>query len=150
MKHLAEQPLAFAMGKLIGWRLLGELDQVPDLLVPVPMHWRRRIRRGSNTAEILAEAIQSVCDIPVHTAALRTTRLTQKQSLLSPNNRRANVRNAFAVKRSGALQGSLAKLHVGLVDDAVTTGATANSAARVLRKTGAAQVTVLAVARANR
>lgn len=152
MKQLTEQPLAYAVGRLLAQRAVVALqDDLPQVLVPMPMHWRRRLRRGTNTAEVLAEALGRTLSIPVRARALRSVRLTEKQSTLTPAQRRRNVRNAFALKRSLVPSaGNWRGLHVGLVDDTVTTGATSNSASRVLLDAGTARVTVLAVARASR
>lgn len=152
MKNATEQPLAYAVGLLLGQRLAAEsAGNLPQVLVPMPMHWRRRLRRGNNTSEVLAEAIGRTLPAPVWMRALRALRLTEKQSTLTPAERRRNVQGAFAPRgrfwlTTYRLQGQ----HVGLVDDTVTTGATADTAAEVLLAAGADQVTVLAVARASR
>ena len=152
MKNVTEQPLAFAVGRLLGQRVASELaGKLPDALVPMPMHWRRRLRRGNNTSEVLAAAVGQTLSRPIWTHALRTLRLTEKQSTLTPAERRRNVQDAFAPRpRFWLTRYHLAGHHVGLVDDAVTTGATANAAAKVLLAAGAQSVTVLAVARASR
>lgn len=152
MKNVTEQHLAYAVGRLLGKRVAVELaEDLPHVLVPMPMHWRRRLRRGNNTSEVLAEAIGRTLATPVWTRALRTLRLTEKQSTLTPAERRRNVQGAFAPRhRFWMTTYRFDGQHVGLVDDAVTTGATANAAAKVLLAAGAGQVTVLAVARASR
>jgi ComF family protein len=147
-KSVSEQPLTYELGKLIGRRAIHELDELPTMLVPMPMHWRRRLRRGYNVAQVLATAISRTCEIDMTTRLLRQVRPTQKQSLLSPAQRRENVRSAFAIHSRA--ERVVADRHIGLVDDAVTTGATVQSAAKVLRQAGASQVSILAVARANR
>ncbi len=151
MKHTNEQPLAFAMGKLMGERLLLTLVRLPDYIIPMPTHWRRRLRRGSNPAETLAAGVSQVTQMPICSGRLRVRRLTRKQSLLTPSQRRSNVKGAFAVRpswRGGDLP--LLGKQVALIDDAVTTGATVEAAASTLKRAGVASILVVAVARANR
>ena len=107
------------------------------------MHWRRRLQRRVNNAERLANALGLELQLPVLRRVIRCQRHTRKQSLLSVDQRRRNVRGAFRVPK----RFSLAGLHVGLVDDTLTTGATADEIARVCRASGARRVTVLLAAR---
>ncbi|MBI4536445.1 MAG: ComF family protein [candidate division NC10 bacterium] len=113
-----------------------------DVLVPVPLHWRRRWRRGFNQAEVLARAVGRAMGISVAGRALRRVRATPPQQG-DPEARRRNVRDAFRVPRPGQIAGR----RVLLVDDVFTTGATANAAARALLAAGAAEVGVLTLAR---
>ncbi len=145
MKHPGEQFLAFQLGRLLGSRLRGRPEDLcPDRIVSVPMHWYRHFRRGINSALILAEGVAREIHIPLDERRLRCIRLTGKQSLLTAADRPANVRGAYQVTSPTAWQGS----HVALVDDTMTTGATADEISRVLKRSGARQVTVLVVARA--
>lgn len=104
--------------------------------VPVPLHWRRRWSRGFNQAAALAGGL----GLPV-VHALRRTRPTRTQTDLPADRRRANVRDAFAIRRlpAGAV--------VVLVDDVRTTGATLDACAKVLIEAGAAEVRTLTAAR---
>jgi ComF family protein len=113
-----------------------------DVLVPVPLHWTRRWRRGFNQAEVLARGVGRGLGIPVSTAALSRVRATPPQQG-DAEARRRNVRDAFRVRRPGRVAGR----RILLVDDVFTTGATANAAARALRAAGAADVGVLTLAR---
>jgi predicted amidophosphoribosyltransferase len=107
------------------------------------MHWRRRVRRGVNGAELLAERVACRLRVPLANRLLRRRRHTLPQSSLPRSERLENVRDAF-VKR---LAYHLEAAHVLLIDDILTTGSTCSEAARALKRGGAAQVTVAVVAR---
>jgi predicted amidophosphoribosyltransferase len=144
MKHLAERPLIAAMGNWMSQQLRDAIAGDPlDVLVPVPKHWWRRIITGINTAEVLAEQLATGWRVPA-VRALRSVRNPKKQSLLSWSQRQTNMRRAFGMRPGCELPGA----HVGLVDDIMTSCATAQEAASVLKKGGAARVTVIVVGRA--
>jgi ComF family protein len=110
------------------------------------MHWRRRVWRGVNNAEILAQEIARRLGTPVAGRVLIRRRATRPQKDLAAAARLTNLRNAFRLRRRerAAWQGS----HVLLVDDILTTGATSSEAARVFKQAGAATVGVAVLARA--
>ena len=118
-----------------------------DYIVPVPLHWHRRWRRGFNQAELLARVVARHTGGEI-SPALKRKKATAPQAGLSDAQRRTNTEHAFAVaeKHRGALAGK----HVLLIDDVLTTGATLSAASRVLRRAGARRITVLTVARADR
>lgn len=118
-----------------------------DCIVPTPMHWTRRWQRGFNQAELLAAEAARSGALPV-VDLLRRTRRTPKQASLAANERRKNVKGAFAV-RPGRLAGVAGK-RILLVDDVMTTSATVNACAKALKEAGASYVAVLALARADR
>ncbi len=145
MKRSAAQPLTLSMGFLLSEKLRDRLSDVrPDLLAPVPCHWLKRLMRGINGPDLLVEAMAASLGIPTATDLLRCRRRTRKQGTLLVSERFANVRNAFAVSSGYHIEDA----HVLLVDDVLTTGATASEAAKTLRKAGAATVDVAIVARA--
>ncbi len=116
-----------------------------DLVVPVPLFWTRQMARGYNQADAIAGPLAAALGIPL-ARPLRRRRPTPPQSRLDRAARRRNLERAFRVRRTAALEG----LHLVLVDDVVTTGATVAECARTLRAAGARQVAVLALARASR
>jgi ComF family protein len=117
----------------------------PRLVVPVPTTAERARKRGYNQAGLLAAEVAKALGIPVCDALLRT-RGGATQVALHPSQRRANVKSAFAVREHTVP--TLRDAHVLLVDDVLTTGATAAAAATELARTGASEVTLLAFARA--
>ena len=114
-----------------------------DVLVPVPLHPRRERERGFNQAELLAGHLSRVFPAPVARGVLVRRVATAPQSELAADDRQANVRGAFETRRPDAVRSR----HVLLVDDLLTTGATAGACADCLREAGAASVGVLTVAR---
>jgi ComF family protein len=137
--------LANPLGDLIAGLGLSALPgAVPDVLVPVPLHRRRASERGYNQALLLALRIERAWDVPVAADVLLRDVPTLPQADLDAAARRRNVRHAFTVRRPEVIAGR----HVVLVDDVLTTGATAGECARVLMRAGATTVGVVTVARA--
>ena len=116
---------------------------LPDMLIPVPLHNMRMMKRGFNQACELGTYISKVFDLPLLTTALRRHRNTQAQSGLSRKQRRKNVRGAFYWH--GAKKPAR---HIALIDDVMTTGTTVTECAGVLKKAGAKRVDVWVAARA--
>lgn len=147
MKRPTGEMLAANIGRLFCLHCGGLLrERRPDVVVPVPMHWTRRLARGANSPDIVAEMIGDCVGVPVLSRGLVRTRATLPQKDLPPKSRVANVRGAFRACQRERLKGA----SVLLVDDIVTTGATCNEAARILRAAGASRVGVAVIARAER
>ena len=123
----------------------AELLRGADVVVPVPLHPRRRRERGFNQAEVLAEELARRVDRPCAPGAIVRRKDTAPQAGLSAAARRRNVRDAFAVRRRAQVAGRV----VALVDDVLTTGATAGTCARALLLAGAKEVRLLAMARVS-
>ncbi len=123
----------------------AELLQDADMLVPVPLYRVRLWARRFNQSALLAERLARETGIAAHMTLLRRTRATRQQVGLSMRERHRNVADAFQVATGCKVR--LAGRKVVLVDDVITTGATAEACARVLKAHGAARVDVLALAR---
>lgn len=113
------------------WR---QTDWQPDLLVPVPLHRRRKRERGYNQSEILAKELGRVMGIPVAADTVRRVRYTRPQIGLSAAERQQNVEGAFRC-HPGSLRGK----QVLLIDDVFTTGSTLRACASVIRRQGQAR-----------
>jgi len=120
-------------------------DDATALVVPVPLHWRRRLRRGYDHAWLLAHHACAAAGLRAPVAALRRVRASPPQSTLPAAQRWDNVRGAFEVRDPARVAGRT----VILVDDVVTTGATLAAAARPLRRAGARAIIGVALARAE-
>ncbi len=151
-KYGSQSPLAAALGRRLGTRVetifAGDL---PDFVTFVPSHVSRQFSRGGNGNQVIAGAVAESIDRP-HGGLLKTTRRIKKQAWLDDAGRIENVRGAFSLKKSYALIRSpeIAKRHVLVVDDVLTTGATANEVARILRVGDARRVSLAVIARAIR
>jgi ComF family protein len=143
IKYGGERRLATPLGEAVAtrWaRCRGEAG----LLVPVPAHASRRRERGYDQAELIAAVAAARLSRPM-APALERTRATTAQYRLDRRHRAANVADAFAVRPGMAAR--LAGVHVVLVDDVVTTGATLTASAGALLAAGAASVAAITVAR---
>jgi ComF family protein len=146
LKHQSGEGLAELLGPLWAEQEERRLRAVgADLIIPVPLHWRRRWSRGYNQSEALACGLAERLRLPSCSRLLRRRRNTPFQTQQSASCRPENVKNAFRAWPTRQLQGKT----VLLVDDVLTTGSTASEAARVLRAAGAARVVVAVLARSQ-
>jgi len=136
--------LARMMGRWMA-RAGHELTREADALVPVPLHWRRLWARRFNQSAALAMAISQLCGVPVRHEALRRVRATPQQVGLTKPQRADNVQGAFRVPAERKAE--IAGRRLLLIDDVLTSGATADTCARALLRAGAASVDVLVFAR---
>jgi len=145
-KHQARWPY----GRLLGERLAHHLEHAfadglprPDLLLPVPLARRRLRQRGFNQAQMLADWLSRPLGIATDARALERVLDTPAQQQLDAATRRRNLRQAFAIATGADVKGR----HLALVDDVLTTGATAEALARLLKRAGAERVDVYCLAR---
>ncbi len=121
------------------------LDQNFDVVIAMPMHWRKQWERGFNQAQLLAQPIAKRYGLKLSTN-LRRRRYTKPQAGLTESQRRDNLKDSFCVRNAEQLQGK----RVLLVDDVFTTGATLRAAAKTLKNANAAHVSALTLARVDR
>ena len=131
---------------LARWMAHAGEDVLPgaDLLLPVPLHWTRLFRRRFNQAAELTRHLHRETGIAWSPSTLKRVRATPHQTGLNRDDRHGNVADAFRIEEGDAL---VAGAHVVLIDDVMTTGATADACARVLRRAGATRIDVLVAAR---
>ena len=123
----------------------AELLAGADVIVPVPLYRSRLWSRRFNQSAMLAQEVGKLAGVPVDCFLLARVKRTQAQVGLTAAQRRKNVAGAF---RLTAAKGALREKRIVVVDDVITTGATAEACARVLKRAGAARVDILALARA--
>ncbi len=141
---------ALGLGGLLSGLLQETYDRQPaahepDLLIPVPLHKRRLRERGYNQSALLGRSLARRRKIYCEANQLKRIRFTRPQVGLTLNQRKKNVEGAFKLERSERVKG----LKVVLVDDVITSGATVMECAKVLKRAGAEEVHVLALARAG-
>jgi len=142
-KYRKRRYLGPFLGRLLLKYVREHADGFPyDAIVPVPLHWWRYCSRGFNQAADLARPLSKQLRIPILKRSLRRVRYTRPQVILSHEERRSNIRNAFKVSRPASVAGK----KLLLLDDVITTGATLNECARVLKKAGSATVTIVTLA----
>jgi len=122
-----------------------ELLAEADALVPVPLHWRRNWARRFNQSAMLAAAVSAAGGVPIAAQALKRVKATVQQVGLSRSERAANIQGAFRVPAEG--KPAVVGRRLVLIDDVLTSGATAEGCARALLRAGARNVDVLVFAR---
>lgn len=144
MKRPGSEPLAETMAQLLSLRWGEELKRLElDAVLAVPMYWTRRLFRGVNGPDILAARLARYLEAPIADRLLPRRRNTLPQKDLPPGKRYTNLKGVFRL-RAGV---DLARCRLLLVDDVLTTGATADACAKALMRAGAAAVDVLTLAR---
>lgn len=149
-KHADKPQLHTTLAPLLAGTL-EEFDEDPAnpfILVPVPLHWLRLIKRRYNQAAILANALTKMTGFETWPDALTRTRHTPPQGHMGPKDRHKNVAGAFALNPK--IQSKLSGKNIILIDDVHTTGATIEECSKILKAAGAKTVNVLTVARAVR
>ena len=150
MIHSLKYEKKFGVGIYIG-RIVGNVfsDDIKkweaDFIIPVPLYAVKKADRGYNQSEFIAKGISKELNIPIKTRLLKRIRHTQTQTKLNSLERRANVQDAFKLRRETEVKGK----KIILVDDVVTTGSTVSECAKVLKQAGADKVFALFAAIAN-
>jgi ComF family protein len=139
--------LATLAGPLIRQQYLqhAETRTMPEALIATPLHWRRYWQRGFNQSQLLASSLSLQLDIPLINPLKRHQATTMQQSL-NAKQRQHNLRNAFIVTKPDMIKGR----RIALIDDVMTTGATATEAANTLINAGASEVHIWVLARTPR
>lgn len=135
----------YANARLLGALLSNSLRtsvEMPDIIIPVPLHTLRYRERGFNQSIEIARTVAKQLHIPLDFNSCKRHRNTEKQSNLPSKKRRKNMKNAFSVVTPIDFQ------HVAIIDDVMTTGTTVNELAKVLKKSGVQRVDVWVCARA--
>jgi ComF family protein len=148
-------PAARELGRMLARAIARLAEESPEemLVVPVPLHSSKLAKRGFNQARLLAREALRLLDeshpawkLELAPGTLMRLRETRSQAGLTPRQRRLNVSGAFSVSDPRAVTGR----HILLIDDIMTTGATAQAAAQALIRAGAESVRVATLARARR
>ena len=130
------------LGCLLADRVKANGSELPDVIIPVPLHTARYRERGFNQSLEIARVVSGLTGISVDYSLCRRTRHTGAQARLTAAERRGNVRNAFHIKAAPSHR------HVAILDDVVTTSATVSELALALRRAGVGMIDIWACARA--
>jgi ComF family protein len=143
LKYNGQKKIGIFLGKMLG----AEIHDYPfgrtDLIVPVPLHWKKERKRGYNQSEIIALGVSGVTGIPVNSGVLLRNRETDTQTMKSRYERWENMEHVFSLQEEASL---LSGKTVLLIDDVVTTGSTLEACAEVLLSVPGVKVFVATVA----
>jgi competence protein ComFC len=146
LKQSGAEDLAEAVAPVFAKRMAEALRQLNlDVILPIPLHWLRYLQRGFNQSEVFARALAGELGKPCRPRLLRRIKRTPPQTSQSRAQRRENVKGAFLARPGTSLAGK----NVLLVDDVLTTGATAHEAARALKELRPARVYVCVIAKSK-
>ena len=129
VKYRGNRKACFYLGRLLGQELKNSMFSACDLMVPVPLHYKRHKQRGYNQSELIAQGVSEITKIPVVANLIRRLRYQHSQTTMSREERFENMNKAFF------LSGSPPDLHnkkILIIDDIITTGATLEACSRVL------------------
>lgn len=147
LKYEHRPRIGIAMGKNYGYQLKHSgVYEIPHMIIPVPLHPKRRRSRGYNQSEVISKGLSVALEIPVRTDILLRTVHTKTQTAKTRAERYLNVSGKFKINNPEAIQNK----HILLVDDVITTGATIEACAEELLKVEGIRVSVVGVAFASK
>ena len=123
-------------------KVCGFLEKY-DIIIPVPIHKKRRLKRGYNQTELIAKEICKTISLELKTDVLIKQKNIKAQSELNKNERKQNIKNAFEIKNIN----EIIDKKILLFDDIYTTGSTVNECSKILKKAGAKQIGVVTIAK---
>lgn len=135
--------IANLLGKLMVNHIIQHKLQKPDAIIPIPLHVKRLRQRGYNQALEIAKPLSKQLNIPILTNHLVRNKHTRPQTDCTIKERKKNISNSFTVVNPPQFQ------TIAIVDDVITTGATINEAAKVLKQNGVEQVFAWSCANTN-
>lgn len=143
MKYHNQLEIADLLGKLLVRKLLSLDYELPEQIIPVPLHISRLQQRGYNQAVEIARPVSKALNIPLNLTNCIRTRLTEPQVDLSHAERQKNLKNAFDIIHQ------IGARHVAIIDDVMTTGSTLNELTATLLKSGIEKVDIWTCSRAT-
>ena len=145
LKYRNRDDIGIFLGKMYGKELLGsEFLQPIDLIVPVPLHRKKKKQRGYNQAEMIAKGLSEITSVPVSTDNLIRIVHNPTQTKFDKTQRWENVKDIFDVKNPDEFEGK----HILLVDDVITTGSTLEGCGVALQKCNDIKISIVAIGKA--
>jgi ComF family protein len=142
LKYHNRGDIGVLLGKMYGEDLLGsDFLQPVDIIVPVPLHRKKRKQRGYNQAEMIARGLSETTAVPISTENLVRTIHNPTQTKLDKTRRWENVKNIFDVKNPDEFQAK----HILLVDDIITTGSTLEACGAALQKCNGLKISIASI-----
>lgn len=143
LKYYGNKQLGFILGRMAALEVMQSKEfNVPDLIIPVPLHPARLRQRGYNQSEWIARGFNSVCGTRIDTTSLRRVKKTDTQTRKNVYNRIAGIETAFQLTSDQHIEGK----HVLLVDDVITTGATINACIAELLRCKKVKISIFSLA----
>lgn len=144
LKYKNRPEVGIMLGKVLGQRIQDSEIEKSDLIIPVPLHPSRKRKRGYNQSAKFAEGLSQKLSVPFSDGILSRKIKTETQTKKSKLNRWQNVSEVFQVKDPHTVKGK----RILLVDDVITTGATIEACAHVLKQNGCAEISIVCIAEA--
>jgi ComF family protein len=139
LKYVNRPGIGRVLGSEFGYQLLRSEEFIlPDLLIPVPLHLKKKKKRGYNQSEMIAGGMSDALGIPMVNSVLQKAEKTSSQTNKSRFDRYLNVANSFSVEGAEVIEGK----HIFLIDDVLTTGATLEACASKLLETPSVKISV--------
>lgn len=133
--------LSKVLGTLLAEKLKLTLAELPECILPVPLHPKRLRERGFNQAVEIGKIVAKALQLPLDYKLCQRIKFTQPQSVIPAEARISNIKSAFEVKKRAPYQ------HIAIIDDVITTGCTVNEMSRYLKKAGVKRIQVWCIAR---
>lgn len=146
MKYRGFRDAGIFLGKLIGTEIKNQETDMPDFLIPVPLHPGRMRERGYNQSMQICKGISKVTGIRIDGRLVARCRYTLTQTKLGREERAENVKNAFCI--AGGREKELSGRSILIADDVITTGSTINEIVKLLRENGCGRLTAVSAAMA--
>jgi ComF family protein len=148
LKYKNKKRIGVKLGRLMGFEFkkANSIFQNIDLIVPLPLHWKKEKQRGYNQCDFIAEGLAAVTEIPWNNKVVAREKENISQTKKSKYERWENVEGIFSVKNPSAMEGK----SILLIDDVVTTGSTLEACAHTILQVPDVKLSVLAVATAGR
>jgi len=142
LKYNGNKKVGEELGRMLGGTIKDLGDEIPDTIIPVPLHPKKLKKRGFNQAEIIANGIATVLERPVETSVIKRKTFTNTQTNKSRVDRWSNVEDVFELSKADRVSDK----HVLIIDDVLTTGATLEACAATLLKSSVKKISIATAA----